>query len=413
MGSAFAAEIEASNQEGATSDREQKLLYRLPDASWTGPDTPDVSYAEGPPLLLYLNRCEGDCTITYSAQDDSRADRSAIPDYPTVTLTEFNKSEADWQEIVSCTRGLFSRYNFKIVTEDPGNESHIEAMVAGRPEQMLKPSQDIPDPSKVGGIALLGCGGGIPNSIAYVYANSLNNNEFICGAIGQEIAHTFGLDHQLLCSDPMTYLPYCGPKDFQDTDAICGEAEPRSCTCTGSSTQNSHSFIAGRYGLDQPPAVNILSLSEGDLVAPEQVIEVSAEDNGGIERVEVKIADQDLGSSNAPPYEFVVPLGLPPGPAILEVNAYDDRMVSTTTQLSIEIVECMGPEHCASGDCVENSCPEGAKPDPDNEADPAPGANIVGGCSSAPAPTSALPLLLLALLSLGRKRPRFRDNLPR
>ena len=35
-----------------------------------------------------------------------------------------------------------------------------------------------------------------------------------CEIMSQEVAHSYGLDHELLASDPMTYLSYNGNRAF-------------------------------------------------------------------------------------------------------------------------------------------------------------------------------------------------------
>jgi hypothetical protein len=75
----------------------------------------------------------------------------------------------------------------------------------------------------------------VPRAIAYVFANDAyfggggGDVDEICSTVGQEIAHTWGLDHERLASDPMTYIPYNGRRQFQDQAAQCGEFSTRTC----------------------------------------------------------------------------------------------------------------------------------------------------------------------------------------
>jgi uncharacterized protein (TIGR03382 family) len=69
--------------------------------------------------------------------------------------------------------------------------------------------------------------------------------------MAQEVAHSFGLDHELLASDPMTYLDYAGERTFQDTMAFCGEYGGRMCGISGSvcrTKQNSVDLLMERVG---------------------------------------------------------------------------------------------------------------------------------------------------------------------
>jgi len=47
----------------------------------------------------------------------------------------------------------------------------------------------------------------------------------------------------MLPSDPMTYLDYDGPRQFQDDDALCGEYEARPCGINGSTCRSSQSSV--------------------------------------------------------------------------------------------------------------------------------------------------------------------------
>jgi MYXO-CTERM domain-containing protein len=107
-------------------------------------------------------------------------------------------------------------------------------------------------PSGVGGVSPFSCGT-INNSIVFTFAVVYGTAyRDICETSAQEIAHSFGLDHEHLCSDPMTYLTGCGNKSFQNVAAPCGEYSNRACMC-GGNTQNSVALLDQRLGLYEPP----------------------------------------------------------------------------------------------------------------------------------------------------------------
>jgi len=73
----------------------------------------------------------------------------------------------------------------------------------------------------------------------------------MCEVMSQEIAHSYGLDHQMLASDPMTYLDYDGERSFKNQKASCGEFEDRDCGIGGSvcrDGQNSVALLTSRLG---------------------------------------------------------------------------------------------------------------------------------------------------------------------
>jgi uncharacterized protein (TIGR03382 family) len=76
--------------------------------------------------------------------------------------------------------------------------------------------------------------------------------QIVCEIMAQEIAHSFGLDHEMLPSDPMTYLDYNGDRTFQDTMASCGEFADRMCGINGNmcrQRQNSVALLKQRLGV--------------------------------------------------------------------------------------------------------------------------------------------------------------------
>ena len=139
---------------------------------------------------------------------------------PTTTsqIAPWNISAANWQSVVSCIQDEFKAYDITVTDQDPGNTPHIEAVIAGS-------AADVGLPANVGGVSpfTVDCGT-IPNSIVFAFAQEYGTDyQTVCEVAAQEIAHSFGLDHEVLASDPMTYLSYNGHKTFQDMTASCGE----------------------------------------------------------------------------------------------------------------------------------------------------------------------------------------------
>lgn len=223
------------------------------------PNTVDFERAtdlvEAPALaqsrIVYLNK-NG---VTLSPGDnDARANRSTVVSAQTA-IAGWNVSATNWQATVSCMRELFAAYDVQIVEADPGNVPHIEAVFGGTPTQI---GMD----ANVAGVSpfTLDCSV-IENSVVFTFTNAfVFTPREACETMAQEIAHSFGLDHVLLASDPMTYLPYNGNRAFRDQTATCGEdsAAPRACGINGSvcrPTQNSVQLLRERLGpkISAPP----------------------------------------------------------------------------------------------------------------------------------------------------------------
>lgn len=227
---------ESPTPDALTQGPPRGTYVRVPDAEVVYPVAPKEGGLP-PPHILFLQRCPGGLDLTPGA-DDSIANTSTIVPGP-VTMPEYPFGPESWAQVVVEARSIFSPFNIEVTDEDPGDVPHDEALVCGD-------AADVGIPG-AGGVAPFNCGF-IPNPITFTFPESLGNDpRLIAEVIAQEAAHAWGLDHEFLCEDPMTYLSGCGPKTFQDVDAECGEFEARPCDC-GMMTQNSYQHILGAFG---------------------------------------------------------------------------------------------------------------------------------------------------------------------
>ncbi len=216
----------------------------------------DAAAADNISKILYLNRCEGGCQIQ-PGSNDARANKSSIAS-GTVVISEYQWADAQWDEMVACVRDVYSPYDVDVVTEDPGDDFHHEAIVAGLASDLgLNPN--------IGGIAPSACQP-LNNVISFSFANSPIYPEgdplTLCWTVAQESAHSYGLpNHVFHCSDPMTYLDgNCGKKFFRNNNFPCGEFQLAPCNCSGA-TQNSHVELKGVFGAGaMPPAPELAIL---------------------------------------------------------------------------------------------------------------------------------------------------------
>jgi MYXO-CTERM domain-containing protein len=233
-----------------------------------------------PPLKIFLNRNGG----TYSpGQDDSRRNTSIVPTQ-TSTIGPFPYSDNAWRAVVDCVTQQFAAFNVQIVeTEPPANERYVEHVIGGSPG-------DLGLPRGVGGVAPIdnfNCNV-IDVAINYTFAEVYGDVQSICETAAQEIAHSFSLDHELYCPDPMTYLGGCGPKSFQDSNQQCGEFQARSCNC-GRPSQNSVQIMLQKLGAADgdnpvepppddptPPTVAITSPADGANLLQDSTITITA-----------------------------------------------------------------------------------------------------------------------------------------
>jgi hypothetical protein len=194
--------------------------------------------------LLYLNRCVGGCTV-HAGNDDATTDTSSIPS-TTSNLSEFDPAgngagdDATWNGVVACLERVYEPFAIDVTTVDPGSTPHREIMIAGT-------ATELSVPPGTGAIAPFKCSG-VPDSLSFAFANDIGNDVgTICWFSAQSAATTFGLDHEVLQADVMTYLDGCVPKAFMPLDAPCGEYSARDCYC-GGTTQNSYELLGSRAG---------------------------------------------------------------------------------------------------------------------------------------------------------------------
>src|SRR5574338_596648 len=205
----------------------------LPAQSTTPTVVSDIK-AVAQSRIIYLNK-NG---VTLAPGDnDARTNKSTIVSQ-TTSIAAWNVSAANWQSTVDCFRDLFARFDVQVVDTDPGNVPHMEAVFGGTPTQVGLPSN-------VGGVSPFTTDCSIiENSIVFTFAGAFQlTSREACEIMAQEIAHSYGLDHELLASDPMTYLDYNGNRSFKNQVASCGEDTQRPCGINGSTCRANQNSV--------------------------------------------------------------------------------------------------------------------------------------------------------------------------
>jgi uncharacterized protein (TIGR03382 family) len=198
--------------------------------------------------VIYLNR---DGAILRPGENDARSDISSVVSEPTL-ITPWDIDDDTWDETVGCVKELYARFDVTVTDRDPGNVPHIEAIFGGHPN-------DVGLPDNVAGVSpfTTDCST-IENSIVFTFTDVLpDDSRLMCEVMAQEIAHSFGLDHEMLASDPMTYLDYSGNRTFKDQMAPCGELGNRPCGIDGHvcrEKQSSVQLLESRLGRRGDPS---------------------------------------------------------------------------------------------------------------------------------------------------------------
>jgi hypothetical protein len=312
--------------------------------------------------IIYINDCLPDGCDVRPGSDHSGQNTSSIVDRP-VRLSGFPHGAESWKRLVRCMEDTYSLFDLKIVTEDPGNTPHSEVMFGGR-------STDFDPSFSAGGVApYLSCGATEEHGLSFVFAAQTSSLDFLCWAGVQESSHVFGLDHQLDAKDPLTYLypPY--HKEFQDSDAQCGEKadRPRDCFC-GGNTQNTTKYLLDVFGpgTPVPPTIAILAPKNGAYVAPGFPVKADVTGRFLISKVDLAVDGSESSSLIQFPYIFNAPTPLSKGEHTVTVTAAGGAApLSTSIKVNV-LGTCAAGESCDDGfTCLSGVC--------------LPGPSIVGG----------------------------------
>ncbi len=162
-----------------------------------------------------------------------------------IKVRGWSGSAAGWSQLVACVTQEFAPFDVAVTDRRPANDDFILVAVGGYPADIGGKDRHVTGLAPFDGTV-------IPRAVVFAFAaQSANNVEQVCETIAMEVAHAYGLDHEYLCRDIMTYLGNCGHKQFVDADAPCGEQKRRACE-GGHPTQNSFRQLAAVLGLRSP-----------------------------------------------------------------------------------------------------------------------------------------------------------------
>ncbi len=183
-------------------------------------------------------------TVT-PGDNDSQAQRSSLA-RAAITVPAWGVKAEVWSETVACVKAVYAPFAVTVTDVDPGDEPHIEAIFGGSPA-LFGMGTNVAGVSPFTADCAI-----IPSSIVYTFTDIIGDDSHAaCQIAAQEIAHSYGLDHELLASDPMTYLPFTGDRAFADQTVACGEYTARPCGIEGSTcraNQNSVALLEARVG---------------------------------------------------------------------------------------------------------------------------------------------------------------------
>jgi hypothetical protein len=334
--------------------------------------------------VLYLNSCRPNGCRLHPGDTNSTTDASDIVG-GNVTLGAFSDSQATWDQVVQCVKGVMAPFNLEVTDVDPGSTPHFEVMIGGSPG-------DIGLPSGVGGIADYPCGSPgncakyLPNALVFDFSDVWGGDvTFICGTAAQEIAHAWTLDHATDPSDPMTYKNYSNTLSFRN-NAVCGSDCDYQCpggsgacnafgiqcsgsglngshTCmsTGQSTQNEVDIIKSIFGSAGavPPTVTIKTPQIGSAQQPGFKAEVECTSDDGVQEVDLTIDGVPAATLTAAPYTFNSPNTLQDGAHHIEATCSTNQLAVATAKADFLIgSQCASATDCTMPGyiCYDSTC---------------------------------------------------------
>ncbi len=305
---------------------------------------------------LYLNRDGG--TLT-PGNNNSQTNTSSLVSQAS-TIAGWDTTDAKWAETMACVRDMWAPFDVTITDEDPGSTPHVEVHVGGSPSA-------IGFGSNIGGVApmALDCSV-VERSVVFVFPKNLGHRpQSVCEVIGQEVGHSYGLDHELEPSDPMTYLSFNGERTFRDKTVSCGESTARPCGFEGfdacRANQNSFRILLDRLGAPGSdhvaPVIEVTEPRDDAIVEPGFAVSASATDNVGIERMTLFV-DGGMVAVDSEAIAMTTDPSLPTGSHELVIEVADTAGNTATERLVVSIQQedtSTAPDFMPSIGCSSSS----------------------------------------------------------
>lgn len=287
-------------------------------------ETTPTGTPQGVQNIIFVNFDGAQLT---AGSDDSRQNRTQIGELAGTFAPygDGTKREA----VMQAVRQDWTAYNVTIVDERPAAGDYVMNMTG--------PTN--PFGGGVLGIAPLDCEDRqTRNNITYAFHRVSDNFSASTTAttIGQEVAHSFGLEHVDEPGDIMNPFNAGGDPSFRDTclqivtsgggGIVCGSQHADQCGA--SNRQNSHLELLALFGPSAPdtaaPIVRIVDPSDGDRFEDDADFEIVVEASDDIELTELRLfnGSEQLGIDRDAPYGWNVN-GIPAGVYTFSVEAED------------------------------------------------------------------------------------------
>ncbi|MFN0253567.1 MAG: Ig-like domain-containing protein [Kofleriaceae bacterium] len=381
MRTLFLASITAVGLGSSLVTAEPYDVTRPTDEVWTrGPNScatpqvpavaPDgfarVLLAPGAQRVVFLNRLGGMYNVTQAATDSgTNTVSSRITGRALMANIAPLGSNFDWPMIVTCVKNHFKDIDVRFVETQPAAGPFLEAVVGGSGAELGFGAS-----SGILGIAAADnfCDvteTGICFSFSDAHGGSSRNAE-LCTTVSHEIGHLLALEHEVLATDLMSYVPVTSQpnKGFQNQASACGTypQQPQNCSCS-SSQQNSfnrlQTYVGPKPVESVAPSLSISSPSNGATVPPVFEVVATASDDMAMADVRV-LVDGVEGGHAAVPVEgkyTVTVRDAALGDHQLMIIARDEAGNETTQTIAVKIAKAQIGDSCVANEaCEGNLC---------------------------------------------------------
>jgi hypothetical protein len=328
--------------------------------------TTTVARADDPAKLIFLDRCEGGCTI-WPGLDSAARNQSSLIDSPAV-ISEWRYTDNTWTRLIDCVQEKYKPFDIVVTDVKPGYLTpHHRAIVAGEGYELGAAY------SSSLGVAPTWCEVH-DDVITFTFANAFRDLNMMCAVVAQETGHAYGLEHSFSCDDAMSYITPCTKKMFRDAEMVCGDTEPLEvCRCGGTSI-NSFRTLMSLLGPSPSP-------NTGPLVWVDAAVDVfddgtplangafaiygDVEDEYAIDRVEVWVNGAMYARMEYTGFRYFASIGDDVSDGILDIEivAYNAvGIASRRAPLTVikrapcqSSADCLDDSECSEGRCAQPS----------------------------------------------------------
>lgn len=328
-------------------------------------------------------------------------------------VAEFGGDGTQRAALMEAVRIDWAAYNVLVVDQRPASGDYT----------MNVTTPTNPFGGGVLGIAPLDCMDAMKNNVTFAFHGADDGFSAATQAttVGQEVAHSYGLEHVDEPADVMNPVNSGGDPSFMDEClALSGGggmcAMQHEAQCGNGTTQNSHKELLALFGPavpdTQPPTVTITAPVDQSMFqsGASFSITVEATDDSAIAQVQLFNKDAGLQTDLNSPYGWDV-ADIPPGMYVFKVVATD--ITGNTAESNVVNVYVGVPPDMDTGDSGEaDSAAEAdsndAESDGDESSDDGTNQNDGGGdkgcgCTQS-APGGSLLAIGLLLLPIARRR---------